>query len=163
MLAGMLTFFLKVGCRLCLESSWRLRVFALEATLLADASSAISLQVKSLDSETFRSTIGRNLWLNGSIAILSFIIFGMAAPITFGFTFRELDDRDYKIYATCAVAIVCVVLLGSAKAYVNKLNTWTTVWVLLATGFLSAVTGYFAGDYVTKLLKKYGFASEDSE
>eukprot|EP00246_Nothoceros_aenigmaticus_P011351 TRINITY_DN304_c0_g4_i1.p1 TRINITY_DN304_c0_g4~~TRINITY_DN304_c0_g4_i1.p1 ORF type:complete len:145 (-),score=31.52 TRINITY_DN304_c0_g4_i1:240-674(-) len=120
-------------------------------------------KVTSLDRETFRSTIGRNPWVNGSIAALSFIIFGMAAPLTFGFTFRESNDMDYKIYATCGVAVVSIVFLGYLKAYVNRLHVWTTILALLVTGLLSAVAGYFAGDYVGKLLKKYGFEVESSE
>ncbi|WCJ23192.1 Vacuolar iron transporter (VIT) family protein [Euphorbia peplus] len=47
----------------------------------------------------YEATLGRNgkFPLHATVAIISFVVFGMLAPVIYGFSFRASDDKDLKL------------------------------------------------------------------
>lgn len=110
--------------------------------------------------DRFMETVGQRFWFNGFVAIVSYLIFGSLPPIIYAFSFRKSDDRLHKFIATSAVSLVCIILLALGKARVRRQSYIRTVIVYIVTGFCSAVAGFFAGEYIKKLLEKWGFKTD---
>lgn len=106
--------------------------------------------------DQFIDTVGHSFWFNGSVAIVSYLIFGSLAPITYALSFRKSDDILHKFIATSAVSLVCILLLALGKARVRRKSYIRAIIVYIVTGFCSAVAGFFAGEYIKKLLEKWG-------
>jgi hypothetical protein len=102
----------------------------------------------------------KNFILHAFIAILSFIIFGLIPPIVYGFTFRENDEKDFKLAAVAGASLLCITLLSIAKAYIKRPNSYITyfqtVFYYVSTGAVATVLSYLAGDMVKKLIEKLG-------
>jgi hypothetical protein len=102
----------------------------------------------------------KNFILHAFIAILSFIIFGLIPPIVYGFTFRENDEKDFKLAAVAGASLLCITLLSIAKAYIKRPNSYITyfqtVFYYVTTGAVATVLCYLAGDMVKKLIEKLG-------
>lgn len=110
--------------------------------------------------DQFIETVGQRFWFNGFVAIVSYLIFGSLPPITYAFSFRKSDDRLHKFIATSAVSLVCIILLALGKARVRRQSYIRTVIFYIVTGFCCAVAGFFAGEYIKKLLEKWGFKTD---
>ncbi|KAE9603379.1 hypothetical protein Lalb_Chr12g0209891 [Lupinus albus] len=100
----------------------------------------------------------KNFYVHAFIAIISFIVFGLMAPLVYGFSFHENGDKDLKLVAVIGVSLLCMTLLSIAKAYTNKSNTFVayfkTVIYYVSNGAVSSVISYLAGDLVKNLLEK---------
>lgn len=123
------------------------------------------LQIQDLHNESptrFRESVGPSFWVNGFLAIVSFLIFGALPPLMFGFTFRESNDHDYKMGATVIVSVIAVTLLGCGKvaSKMTELSYKRTISTLILTGVAAAVAGFYTGEYISKLLDKYGIFSD---
>lgn len=62
----------------------------------------------------------KNYRLHLTVAILSFLIFGLVPPLLYGFTFRKPEDKFLKIPTVTIVSVLCIGLLGVGKAYIEK-------------------------------------------
>jgi hypothetical protein len=93
------------------------------------------------------------------LSLFAFLFFGALAPITYGFSFQNAVNKDYKFASVCVVALVSIVLLGLAQAHVKSKSKVRTVSLLITTGFVAAVAGYETGNHVGQLLKHFGFDS----
>lgn len=102
--------------------------------------------------------------LHATVAILSFIIFGCVAPITYAFSFRESDDRDYKLAAVAGASLFCILLLALGKAHVRKppKNYLKTVLYYVITGFMASGVSFLVGELIDKLLTKLGWFDSTS-
>ncbi|KAH9321930.1 hypothetical protein KI387_016569, partial [Taxus chinensis] len=94
--------------------------------------------------DEFLETVGHRFWFNGFVAILSYLIFGSLAPITYGFSFRKSDDRVYKFLATSLLSLLSIVLLALGKARVTKKSYIRIVILYIVTGFWASIIGFFA-------------------
>ncbi|KEH18175.1 vacuolar iron transporter-like protein [Medicago truncatula] len=103
----------------------------------------------------------KNFILHAFIAILSFIIFGLIPPVVYGFTFRENDEKDFKLAAVAGASLLCITLLSIAKAYIKRPNSYSTyfqtVFYYVSTGAVATVLSYLAGDMMKKLIEKLGW------
>lgn len=110
----------------------------------------------------FRESVGPSFWANGFLAIVSFLIFGALPPFVFGFTFRESNDHDYKMGATVVASVIAITLLGCGKvaSKMTELSYRRTISTLILTGVAAAVAGFYTGEYISKLLEKYGIFSD---
>lgn len=110
----------------------------------------------------FHETVGPRFWLNGPLAMLSFLVFGALPVLVFAFSFRELDDYDYKMAATVLASTIAVLFLGCGKvaAKMTTLSYWRTLSTLITTGIVAAVAGFYTGEYINKMLQKYGILEE---
>ncbi|KAL2622300.1 hypothetical protein R1flu_002505 [Riccia fluitans] len=107
----------------------------------------------------FKQLVGPSYRVNGFLAAFAYLLFGLLPPVTYGFSFRDKTNRDWKMGATCFVAIVSLVLLGWAKARVTAQKPFMVITTLITTGFVAAITSYKVGDYVSRLLQELGFDS----
>jgi hypothetical protein len=107
----------------------------------------------------FKETVGQSFLLNGCLAFLSFLVFGSLPTLTFGFSFRQSNNHDYKMLATVVVSVISVVLLGCAKVFakVTQQSYFATLSALIMTGVVAAVAGFYTGEYFSKLLAQFGF------
>ena len=80
----------------------------------------------------------------------------------FGLTFRESNDHDYKMGATVVASVIAVTLLGCGKVWskMTEMSYKRTVSTLIVTGVAAAVAGFYTGQYISKLLEKYGIFSD---
>ncbi|XP_058745393.1 membrane protein of ER body-like protein [Vicia villosa] len=103
----------------------------------------------------------KNFILHAFIAILSFIIFGLIPPVVYGFTFRENDEKDFKLAAVAGASLICITLLSILKAYIKRPNSYLTyfqtVFFYVSTGGVATVLSYLAGDMMKKIIEKLGW------
>ncbi|CAK8560154.1 unnamed protein product [Lathyrus sativus] len=103
----------------------------------------------------------KNFILHAFIAILSFIVFGLIPPVVYGFSFRENDEKDFKLAAVAGASLICITLLSILKAYIKRPNSYLTyfqtVFFYVSTGAVATVLSYLAGDMMKKLIEKLGW------
>ncbi|XP_030934267.1 uncharacterized protein LOC115959815 isoform X3 [Quercus lobata] len=103
----------------------------------------------------------RNFILHASVAIVSFLVFGLVPPVVYGFSFYESDNRDLKLAAVAAASLLCITLLAIVKAYVQKPTDWynyiTNILYYLAIGLGVSGISFLAGYLVRKLIEKLGW------
>ncbi|CAN5953579.1 unnamed protein product [Sphagnum jensenii] len=78
----------------------------------------------------FKQTVGQSFLLNGCLAFLSFLVFGSLPTLTFGFSFRQSNNHDYKMLATVVVSVISVMLLGCAKVFAKGQSSSVTKFPL---------------------------------
>ncbi|XP_023549033.1 membrane protein of ER body-like protein [Cucurbita pepo subsp. pepo] len=103
--------------------------------------------------------------LHYTIAILSFLIFGLLPPLVYGFSFRDTDDGDLKLAAVAASSLLCIALLAIAKAYAQRAQNWQayakTLVYYITLGFGASGLSYLAGKEFDKLLEQFGWFKGD--
>ncbi|XP_027114494.1 membrane protein of ER body 2-like [Coffea arabica] len=99
--------------------------------------------------------------LHAMLAVLSYLVFGLIPPVIYGFTFRESDDRDYKILAVAAASLLCIVILAMAKAYTRGehkvMAYFKTILYYVISAVMASGIAYAVGDLVNKLLERLGW------
>ncbi|XP_052170585.1 uncharacterized protein LOC127786887 isoform X3 [Diospyros lotus] len=102
--------------------------------------------------------------LHAPFAILSYLIFGLLPPVIYGFSFRESDNRDFKLIAVAASSLLCIILLATGKAYTQRppRSYIKTVMYYVVAGFMASGVSYAVGDLIKELLEKLGWLSSDS-
>lgn len=110
--------------------------------------------------ERYMQQLGRPGYfcLHATVAVISYLIFGLMAPIIYGFCFRKSDNKDYKLITLAAASLVSITVLSTAKACVRRPPKAyiQTVFYYLSVGFMVSGVGYVAGDFINMLLKKLG-------
>ncbi|VFQ95929.1 unnamed protein product [Cuscuta campestris] len=104
----------------------------------------------------------KHFLLHVIVALLSYLIFGLAPPVIYGFTFREGDDRDSKLLAVAVASFVFIVLLSIAKAYTQRgANTFKeyslTVLQYAVTAAMASGVSYVVGDLFGKMMDELGW------
>ncbi|PIN26187.1 hypothetical protein CDL12_01066 [Handroanthus impetiginosus] len=100
--------------------------------------------------------------LHATFAILSFLVFGIIPPIVYGFTFRESDNKDYKILAVAAASFACLFILAIGKAYTRRRSqkfrdyVKTILYYIIMAISVSGVA-YAAGDLIKMLMDRLGW------
>lgn len=102
--------------------------------------------------------------LHAVVAIISYLIFGLVAPVVYGFSFRESDDKQLKLVVAAATSLLCILILAVAKAYVQRppkpyLKTIMTFMIL---GLMVSGVSYAAGILAERLLEKLGLFEASS-
>ncbi|RVW86504.1 Membrane protein of ER body-like protein [Vitis vinifera] len=87
-----------------------------------------------------------NFKRHATVAVLSFLLFGLVAPVTYSFSFLKSGNKDLKLVAVAAASLVCITVLAIGKAYTQK-----------ASG-----VSYVVGDLIKKLLEKLGLFESSS-
>ncbi|CAN0897935.1 Membrane protein of ER body 1 [Linum grandiflorum] len=91
-------------------------------------------------------------------AVLSFLMFGLVPPVVYGFSFKESDDRDYKIAATAVVSLVCIFLLAIGKAHAQKppKTYLKSVAFYVTAGVMASGVSFLAGELFKKVMDDLG-------
>ncbi|KAL3342415.1 hypothetical protein AABB24_026436 [Solanum stoloniferum] len=125
-----------------------------------------SNQIMEKHVDRYREQLGRreNFTLHAVLVILSYIIFGLLPPVTYGFSFRKSDDKDLKIVAVAAASLVCILMLATGKAYVQRAPKpyFKTISTYIILGFTVSGVSYAAGMLFNRLLEKLGLFQPSS-
>ena len=99
-----------------------------------------------------------------TVAILSFLIFGLIPPVVYGFSFRKSDDKDLKLAAVAGASLVCIILLALGKGHVRKPQRtyFRTVSYYVFLGISASGISYIVGELIKKLLEKLGLFESSS-
>ncbi|KAH7433579.1 hypothetical protein KP509_07G075900 [Ceratopteris richardii] len=100
--------------------------------------------------------VGFTLLLHGTVALISYIVFGLLSPLVYGFSYRATDNRDDKFILCCGVTVVAVTTLALCKAKVSNRSYLKTTLSYLSGGVLAGVIGYLTGEHVAELLEEWG-------
>ncbi|TQD76217.1 hypothetical protein C1H46_038244 [Malus baccata] len=112
--------------------------------------------------ERYQKVLGKreNFPLHASVAVLSFIVFGLIPPVVYGFSFRQSNNRDLKVAAVAVASFLCIIVLAIGKAYIQRPPKYIKTLLYYFT-IVIAVGGvsYLAGDLIDKLVEKLGWFS----
>lgn len=122
----------------------------------------LDLKIKSPEEE-YNKVLGQrnHFLLHAIVAMLSYLIFGLAPPALYGFTFRQSDDGDLKLLSVALASFVCVLLLAIGKAYTSGANTFNQYFVTILQYATAAATAsgvaYAMGHLFQKLMDELGW------
>ncbi|KAD3338421.1 hypothetical protein R6Q59_026885 [Mikania micrantha] len=104
--------------------------------------------------------------LHAFFAILSFLVFGLIPPVTYGYTFHETNDNDFTMVIVAVASFVCVGLLAIFKAYIDKCTGFSgyvkTIMYYLTTVVAVSGVSYAAGNLVKRLIEELGLFESSS-
>ncbi|KAK4786761.1 hypothetical protein SAY86_010594 [Trapa natans] len=100
--------------------------------------------------------------LHATVAIMSYLVFGLVSPITYGFSFCQSDDIDYKLAAVATISLLCILFLALGKAHVRSKSYIKTAIYYLIMGFAASGISFLVGELVDKLLEQLGLFKTDS-
>ncbi|XP_062024706.1 membrane protein of ER body-like protein [Rosa rugosa] len=110
--------------------------------------------------DRYEEVLGKreNFFLHASVAILSFLIFGLVPPLVYCFSFRQSNDTDLKLAVVAASSLLCIILLSTGKAYIQRPQKYMkTLLYYIIIGVGAAGISYLAGDLIDKLIEKLGW------
>ncbi|KAJ8633537.1 hypothetical protein MRB53_026873 [Persea americana] len=111
--------------------------------------------------DRYQATLGRreSFWLHATVAVLSYILFGLLPPVIYGFSFRKSDNKEYKLIAVAAASLLCITLLAVGKAHVQEASKRyvKTVLYYVGIGLMASGLSYVAGELLKNLLDKLGW------
>ncbi|PWA58441.1 hypothetical protein CTI12_AA397110 [Artemisia annua] len=89
-------------------------------------------------------------------ALLSYLIFGFVPPVVYGFSFRESNDKDFKVLTVAAASMLCIIILAAGKAYIQcpRKSYLKTIAYYVVFGFMTSGASYLFGGLIMKLLEK---------
>eukprot|EP00257_Ricinus_communis_P023163 XP_015583072.1 membrane protein of ER body-like protein isoform X2 [Ricinus communis] len=115
--------------------------------------------------DRYQELLGKrqNFFLHATVAILSFLVFGLVPPVVYGFSFRKSDNMDYKLAAVAAASLLCITILAICKAYVRRppKNYIETVLHYAVVGLMASGVSYLAGELIKKLIEKLGLFNSE--
>lgn len=116
----------------------------------------------------YQEQLGRreNFILHAIFAVLSFLVFGLIPPATYGFAFDKTNNKDMTIVAVAAASLLCIILLAIGKAYIQKPPKFyiylKTIVYYVSTAVLVSGVSYAVGDLIKKLLENFGWFNTPS-
>ncbi|XP_028062264.1 membrane protein of ER body-like protein [Camellia sinensis] len=100
----------------------------------------------------------KNFLLHATVAVLAFLIFGLIPPVAYGFSFRQIDDKDLKLVVVAAASLLCIAILAIGKAYIQKKpNFYTyikTVLYYISMAVMASGISYAAGELIKRLVEE---------
>ncbi|KAK9093642.1 hypothetical protein Scep_025111 [Stephania cephalantha] len=99
----------------------------------------------------------RNFWIHAVVAVISFLVCGIVPVVTYGFSFRQSDNKEYKLIAVAAASLLCVLLLSIGKAYIEKPpNPYVETMKFVMAGVAASGLSFAVGILVKGVLEKLG-------
>ncbi|KAG7025427.1 Membrane protein of ER body-like protein [Cucurbita argyrosperma subsp. argyrosperma] len=100
-----------------------------------------------------------NYVLHCTLAIISFILFGLVPTLVYVLTFTKSNNKDFKLAAAVGASFLCIILLAIGKASIQRPKNWDAYAKTVATYIVIAAWAgsfsYMAGDLLDKFIKKY--------
>ncbi|KAG0453201.1 hypothetical protein HPP92_025865 [Vanilla planifolia] len=104
-----------------------------------------------------------NFGLHVTVAIASYILFGLLPPIIYGFSFRESDNKEHKLIAVASASLLCISLLAVGKARTSEPRSYIkTLLYYLGLGFTASGISFVAGVMISRFLEQLGLFEHDS-
>eukprot|EP00257_Ricinus_communis_P014890 XP_015572674.1 membrane protein of ER body-like protein isoform X1 [Ricinus communis] len=111
--------------------------------------------------DRYQVTLGRreNFSLHATVAIISFLIFGLVPPVIYGFSFYKSDDKDLKLAVVGSVSLVCIILLAIGKAHVQRQpkSYISTIFYFVSIGVMASGASYIVGNLIRHMVEKTGW------
>ena len=104
----------------------------------------------------FTDVVGITIGLHATIALISYVVFGVLSPLIYAFSYRQTDDRDRKFILCCGVTIATVGLLSLGKAKVSNKGYVRTLCAYILVLVVSSIIGYLTAEHVADLLDSWG-------
>ncbi|KAK1353056.1 hypothetical protein POM88_052894 [Heracleum sosnowskyi] len=102
-----------------------------------------------------------NFLLHATFAVLSFLVFGLVSPATYGYAFDKMHDKNLTLVAVAIASLLCIIILASCKAYVMKSDRFImylkTIMYYICIALMVSGVSYEVGDLINKLMEKYGW------
>lgn len=117
------------------------------------------------EKDRYNELLGRrdNIRMHVLVAVLSYIFFGLIAPLVYAFAFYQTGIKNYKLVSVFSVSLFCAIMLSMIKVYVRKpVNVreslkpylksaaYYTSIVVVSSG-ISYIVGEIVGEYIRKL------------
>ncbi|CAI9087029.1 OLC1v1020992C1 [Oldenlandia corymbosa var. corymbosa] len=110
--------------------------------------------------DRYQELLGRreNYLLHATVAILSFLIFGLIPPTAYTLSFQKTsyssNARDLKMLASASSALGCILALATGKAYVQMPPKAyvKTIAEFILMGFMVSGICYLVGEQLDRLL-----------
>ncbi|CAL5427201.1 unnamed protein product [Camellia sinensis] len=129
----------------------------------ADATTMNILRELKNEESRYKELLGQtdNFLLHTTVAVLAFLIFGLIPPVTYGFSFRQTDDKDLKPVLVAAASLPCIAILAIGKAYIQKKPNFyayiKTVLYYIGMAVMASGISYAAGELIKRLVEKLGW------
>ncbi|KAM7527428.1 hypothetical protein LguiB_030838 [Lonicera macranthoides] len=113
--------------------------------------------------ERYQEVLGRrdHCLLHATVVVLSFLLFGLIPPVTYGFSFRTSDDMDLKLAVVAAASLLFIILLAIGKAYTCKPPRFfeyiKTIMYYVVTAIMVSGVSYAVGDLIERLVGNLGW------
>ncbi|XVF53250.1 hypothetical protein PTKIN_Ptkin05aG0084600 [Pterospermum kingtungense] len=118
------------------------------------------------EKDRYQALLGRrrHFVLHVTVAIMSFLIFGLIPPVVYGFSFRKSDDKDLKLAAVAGASLVCIFLLALGKGHVTKPHRtyFKAVSYYVFLGITTSGISFVVGELIKRLLEKLGLFDSTS-
>ena len=100
-----------------------------------------------------------NFLLHATFAVLSFLVFGLIPPATYGYAFEKMNEKNLTLGAVAIAALLCIIILGSCKAYIKKSDKFSmyikTIMYYVCIALMGSGVAYGVGDQINKLIENY--------
>ncbi|XP_028555450.1 membrane protein of ER body-like protein isoform X2 [Dendrobium catenatum] len=104
-----------------------------------------------------------NFGLHATVAIMSYLFFGLLPPLIYGFSFRESDLKEDKTIAVAFSSLLCIALLSIGKAHVSEPKSYIKTFLYyLGLGFSASGISYVAGVLLHRFLLQLGLFEHDA-
>ncbi|KAK8956130.1 hypothetical protein KSP40_PGU011091 [Platanthera guangdongensis] len=126
---------------------------------LAELKSTAATNQKDEPDGRYWKLLGRksNFRMHATVAIISYIVFGLLPAIIYGFSFRKSDEKEYKLMVVAASSFVCIALLAIGKAHVSEPKSYgKTFFYYLGLGCTASGLSYVAGVFIGRFLEQLG-------
>ncbi|KAK9291622.1 hypothetical protein L1049_019571 [Liquidambar formosana] len=106
-----------------------------------------------------------NFILHATVAVLSFLLFGLVPPVIYAFSFRRSDSREFKLAAVMAASLLCIILLALGKGHIQRppKSYIKNVLYYVSIGLMAAGVSYIVGSLIKELLEKFGWFESGSD
>ncbi|KAK4362515.1 hypothetical protein RND71_017756 [Anisodus tanguticus] len=117
--------------------------------------------------DRYRQQLGRRENFTVHVVLVlsySYIIFGLVPPVIYVFSFRKSDDKELKIVAVAAASLVCILMLSTGKAYVQRAPKpyFKTISAYIILAITVSGVSYAAGILFKRLMEKLGLFEPSS-
>ena len=99
----------------------------------------------------------KNFRRHATVAVISYLIFGLLPPVIYGFSFRKSDNKEYKLIAIAAASLLCIALLAIGKAHVRlEKDYFKCLTYYIGLGVTASGLSYVAGVLIHWFLDQLG-------
>lgn len=126
---------------------------------LSELKSTAAINQKDEPDGRYWKLLGRksNFRMHASVAIISYILFGLLPAVIYGFSFRKSDEKEYKLMVVAASSFLCISLLAIGKAHVSGPRSYSkTFFYYLGLACTASGLSYVAGVLIGRFLEQLG-------
>ncbi|XP_059663668.1 membrane protein of ER body-like protein [Cornus florida] len=116
---------------------------------------------RNVEADRYQKVQGQreNFLLLATVAVLSFLVFGLLPHVTYGgFSFWKSDNRGLKFVPVAAASLLCIAVLAFGKAHIRRppkcYRHFKSLLYYVNNAVLVSGVFYMVGDLIKKLVEK---------